>query len=103
MSGVTGVNGMYGLYGVGIPVRGPPDTLTGLSRIVVFVYGALWGGLNCERNGRVELLLLMLRGGGTLMVRIVVLLLLGVPAIGCRLNEEVPLGLWMLLLLLLRL
>lgn len=57
---------MYGLYGVGIPVRGPPGAWTGLSKMVVFVGGALMGGLNCCRNGRVELLLFILSGAGAL-------------------------------------
>lgn len=83
--GVTGVKGMYGLYGVGIPVRGPPGTWTGLSRIVVFVGGALMGGLNW-RKGKVELLLLILSGAGGL-ARILLGVLMG--------WSMKPLGVWM--------
>lgn len=44
---------MYGLYGVGMPVMGPFRFLTGLSRMVVLVAGALCRGY-ASRNGRFD-------------------------------------------------
>lgn len=45
---------MYALYGVGMPVTGPCEFLTGLSRMVVLVAGALCRGY-ASRNGKLDI------------------------------------------------
>jgi len=68
VSGVIGVKGMYGLYGVwGTALRGSLglSKLSRRSTMVVFVDGALCGGLNA-RKGKEDVLLpeRRLRGAG---------------------------------------
>lgn len=59
---------MYALYGVGMPVTGPCEFFTGLSRIVVLVAGALRSGY-ASRNGRLDaawLVVVKFKGAGAL-------------------------------------